>query len=90
MNKQEIANEIARITGITRKDAAAAVDAFCTIVGKAMKDGDKVSLSGFGTFEARMRDARDCKNPLTGETVHVGEHMVPCFKAGKKLKELLL
>lgn len=90
MNKQEVVNEIARTTGITKKDAAAALDAFCNIVGKAILGGDKVTLTGFGTFEARLRDARDCKNPATGETVHVSAHKVPAFKASKTLKEFLL
>ena len=90
MNKQELITEIAKSTGITKKDAGAAVEAFCSIVTNAIKNDDKVTLTGFGTFEARMRDARDCKNPATGESVHVSAHKIPSFKAGKGLKEALL
>ena len=55
-----------------------------------MRNGDKLTLTGFGTFEAKVREARDCKNPQTGETVRVASHKVPHFKAGKGLKDSLL
>ena len=58
-------------------------------IGTALKGGDKVTLTGFGTFEARVRPARDCKVPSTGETVHVGAHTVPAFKPGKWLKDFV-
>lgn len=90
MNKQEVVKEIAKKSGVSKRDADLAIDAFCSIVGNALKNGDKITLTGFGTFEAKMRDARDCKNPATGETVHVSAHKVPSFKAGKGLKEALL
>ena len=90
MKKDELVSKIAGVAGITRKQAAAAVDAFCTEVGNVMRSGDKLTLTGFGTFEAKVRDARDCKNPQTGETVHVAAHKVPHFKPGKGLKVSLL
>ena len=90
MNKEELVTAIAAASGITRKQAGTAIDAFCTAVGQAMRSGDRVTLTGFGTFEARMRDARDCKNPQTGEAVHVAAHYVPVFKPGKGLKDSLL
>jgi DNA-binding protein HU-beta len=55
-----------------------------------MRSGDKLTLTGFGTFEAKVREARDCKNPQTGETVHVAAHKVPHFKPGKGLKDSML
>lgn len=90
MKKEELVIVVANAAGITRKQASTAIDAFCTTVGQAMRSGDKVTLTGFGSFEARMRDARDCKNPQTGETVYVAAHYVPVFKPGKGLKDLLL
>ena len=90
MNKVELANVIAGATGLTKKQANAAVEAFCTAIGKAMRNGEKVTLTGFGTFEARLREARDCRNPSTGESVRVSAHRVPVFKAGKALKDALL
>ncbi len=90
MNKEQVVTKIASVSGITKKQAATALDAFCTLVGEAMRNDDKVTLVGFGTFEAKQRDARDCKNPQTGETVRVAAHKVPHFKAGKALKDSLL
>lgn len=90
MTKEQLVTTIAGAAGINKKQAATALDAFCTVVGDAMRNGDKVTLTGFGTFEAKVREARDCKNPQTGETVHVASHKVPHFKAGKGLKDSLL
>ena len=90
MNKAELVTTIAGASGLTKKQAAAALDAFCTAVGQALRAGDKVQLSGFGTFEPKMRDARDCRNPSNGETVHVAAHLTPSFKAGKALKDSLI
>ena len=87
MKRDEVISKMAQAAGITKKEAGAALDAFCTTVGKALKAGDKVSLTGFGTFEARTHPARDCKVPGTGETVHIGARTVPAFKPGKGLKD---
>lgn len=90
MKRDQLVSNMATAAGITKKQAATALDAFCTSVGSALRAGDKVSLTSFGTFEAKVREARDCKNPQTGETVHVASHKVPHFKAGKGLKDSLL
>lgn len=90
MKKDELAAAISTAAGITRKQAATAVDAFCDVVAKAMHDGDKVTLTGFGTFEAKKRDGRVCRNPQNGETVYVAAHKVPTFKAGKGLKDAIM
>jgi DNA-binding protein HU-beta len=90
MTKEQMVQTMANAAGITKKQAATALDAFCTAVGSAMRNGDKLTLTGFGTFEAKVREARDCKNPQTGETVRVASHKVPHFKAGKGLKDSLL
>lgn len=90
MNKEQAVSKIAAVAGITKTQAATALDAFCTIVGDTLRSGDKLTLTGFGTFEAKHREARDFTSPANGETIHVAAHSVPHFKAGKGLKDALL
>ena len=89
MSKQELIEGIAEKAGLTKADAGRALDGFIASITEALKKGDKVALVGFGTFEAKKRDARDGRNPLTGETVHIPAKVVPTFKAGSKLKDAL-
>jgi DNA-binding protein HU-beta len=89
MKKDDVVSAMAKAAGITKKEAGVALDAFIEQIGSALKAGDKVVLSGFGTFEARVHPARDCKVPSTGETIHVGAKTVPAFKPGKGLKEAI-
>ena len=89
MKKDDLISKMAKDADISKKEAAAALDSFVNQIGTALKGGDKVTLTGFGTFEARVRPARDCKVPGTGETVHVGAHTVPAFKPGKWLKDFV-
>ena len=89
MNKKEmVANVKARMEG-TNKEAALAVD---SVIG-AIKDGvmcdGKVSMVGFGSFEAVFRGSRTCKNPQNGETIEVAAKMAPRFKPSKSLKEMV-
>ena len=86
MNKTELVAAIAEKAGISKKDADAAVAAFVATVTDAMKAGDKVSLIGFGTFEAKARAARTGINPMTKETIKIAACKVPSFKAGQALK----
>lgn len=86
MNKTELVAAIAEKAGISKKDADAAVAAFVATVTDAMKAGDKVSLVGFGTFEAKARAARTGINPMTKETIEIAACKVPAFKAGQALK----
>lgn len=93
MNKAEMIEKVARITGLTQKDSKAAVDAiFDTEPGRGIiaieLDGDrKVTLSGFGTFETRHRKARTGRNPRTGEQIQIPASKAPVFKAGKPFKD---
>lgn len=87
MNKTELVNAIAAKTGLSKKDADAALAATVEAVTEALKAGDKVSLIGFGTFEVRERAARQGKNPATGETIEIAACKAPAFKAGKALKD---
>lgn len=88
MNKKELIAAIAEKAGLTKKDAEKALSAFVETVSGALKEGKKIQLVGFGTFESRKRAAREAKNPRTGAVVAVPETIVPGFKAGKALKDI--
>lgn len=87
MNKTELIANVAESTGISKKEAAAVVDATFSSITNAMIAGEKVQLIGFGTFETRDRAAKIGKNPKTGEAVEIAACKVPAFKAGKALKD---
>ena len=87
MNKTELIEAIAKESNLSKKDAEAALSAYTTVVTKALKKGDKVTLVGFGTYEVRNRAARNGKNPQTGEAVTIKAAKVPAFKPGKGLKD---
>lgn len=86
-NKQELVDSVANATGLTKKDATAAVDAVFTSIEEALKNGEKVQLIGFGNFEVRDRAARKGRNPQTGAEIEIPASKVPAFKPGKALKE---
>lgn len=87
MNKTELVAAIAAKAGISKKDADAAVAAFSESIIEEIKNGGKVQIVGFGTFEARKRAARSGINPQTKEPIEIGESTVPAFKAGKAFKD---
>ena len=87
MNKAELIAAIAAKTGDTKKAAEASVNAFVDTVTEALKEGDKVQLVGFGTFETRERAAREGRNPRTKEAITIPASTVPVFKAGKEFKD---
>ncbi|MCD8120978.1 MAG: HU family DNA-binding protein [Clostridiales bacterium] len=89
MNKQELITAIAEQSGLTRKDADAAVKAFVEVVSGALKEGDRVQMIGFGTFEVSERGARTGRNPRSGETIEIAASRIPKFKAGKALRDLI-
>ena len=89
MNKNELIAAMAEKSGLTKKDAGAALDAFASSVLDALKNGDKVQLVGFGTFEVKSRAARTGKNPRTGEAVEIPASKAPSFKPGKAFKDAL-
>ena len=89
MNKTELAAAIAEKAGISKRDAEAAVKVFIDVVSEELKDGGKVQLVGFGTFEVSERSARQGRNPQTGETIEISASRTPKFKAGKSLKDLV-
>ena len=86
MNKAQLINEVSAACGLTKKEVAVAVDATIEAIVAAIKEGDKVQLSGFGTFETKTRAARTGRNPKTGEAVEIPESKYPVFTASKALK----
>ncbi len=89
MNKEELVQEVAKKAKATQKDVAEVLSAFVDVVEKTVSKGKKVTLVGFGTFEARKRAARTGRNPQTGKEIKIPAKTVPTFTAGKKFKELV-
>jgi DNA-binding protein HU-beta len=89
MNKKELSQELAARRDLTDKAAAELVDAVLDLITEKLSEGDKVALSGFGTFEVRDRSARTGRNPQTGEAMEIDARKAPAFRAGKKLKEVV-
>ena len=89
MNKAELIAKISEESKLTKKAAETALDAFVTSVEEALKNGEKVQLVGFGTFEVRERAARKGRNPQTKAEIKIPASIAPVFKAGKALKELV-
>ncbi len=86
MNKEQLIERVATKTGLSKKDASAALDAILDGITGALKKGEKVTLVGFGTFTVRRRKAREGRNPQTGEKIKIPARKVPAFTAGKDLK----
>ena len=89
MNKSELVAAVGDKAGLNNSEAGAAIDAVFACITDALKDGDKVSLVGFGTFAVRERAARQGRNPKTGEPIQIAAGKTPAFKAGKALKDAL-
>ena len=87
MNKSELIDAVASDTGLSRADATNATDALLDSIVGALKQGDQVTLVGFGTFSVRARAARSGRNPQTGETIQIKASNSPGFKAGKAFKD---
>jgi DNA-binding protein HU-beta len=89
MNKGEFIAAIADESGLSRADAERAIEGMFTVVKKALKSGEQVSLVGFGTFVVRQRAERTGRNPRTGDEIRIAASSVPAFKPGKALKDAL-
>lgn len=87
MNKLALMEAIASQSGVSKKDVGVILDAFEDVVTKEITSGNKVSLTGFGTFSVTERKAREGVNPQTGEKIQIPATKVPKFKAGKTLKD---
>ena len=89
MNKSELVDAIAKKAEITKKDTQAILDAFTEVVTKTLKKGDKVAITGFGSWEVRQRAARTGRNPRTKKAIKIPACKVPKFRPGKTLKEVV-
>ena len=87
MNKTDLINGVAAEAGLSKKDAEAAVNATIAAIAGALKNGDKVQLIGFGTFEVKDVAAREGRNPKTGEVIMIDACKKPSFTASKALKD---
>jgi integration host factor beta subunit len=87
MNKGDLINAIAEQANLTKAQATEALNTVLDSVGSALKEGDKVTLVGFGTFSVNKRDARTGRNPRTGETIQIAAKNVVKFKPGKELTD---
>ena len=87
MNKAELINAVAASADCSKKDAEAVITAALDTITAALKDGYKVQLVGFGSFEVKKRAARIGRNPKTKESIEIPASVVPVFKAGKALKD---
>ncbi len=87
MNKTELTDTVAESTGMTKADAARAVDSVLGTITDALAKGEQVGVVGFGTFLVRDRAARTGRNPQTGAEIQIAAAKVPAFKPGKALKD---
>ncbi len=89
MTKTELITQVAEKSGLTKKDSAVAVEAFQDAVAEALAAGDGLTLTGFGSFVVSERDAREGRNPKTGEKMAIAASKSVKFKPGKLLKDAL-
>lgn len=90
MNKTDLVNKIAEMTGTTKKDTELVLNGFVEVISKTLASGDKIQLVGFGTFETRMRKAKQGVNPKNPQQkISIPASKAPAFKPGKTLKEIV-
>jgi len=87
MNKSQLVDAAAQKASMTKKDVNMALDALLEAITEAIAGNDKVTLVGFGTFEAKLRQAREGRNPSSGESITIPSRMMPKFSPGKALKD---
>ena len=87
MNKTDLITSIAKESGLSKKDAAAALDATVDAIKTALAENDTVRILGFGSFSVKERPERQGRNPATGEAMTIKASKTPVFKAGKGLKD---
>ena len=89
MNKLELIAVVAERSGLSKKDAERVLNATIDTVSATIAKGDRVQISGFGTFEARQRSPRMGRNPVTKESMEIPATRVPTFKPSKALRDLI-
>lgn len=89
MKKTDLIAAVAEQSGLSKKDAEKAINATIDTIINAVAEGDKIQLTGFGTFEQRQRNARTGVDPRTGNSIEIPASKVPAFKAGKGFKDIV-
>ena len=89
MNKAQLINAVAGKCALSKKDADAAINSCFDTIIEELEKGEKVQIVGFGCFEVRERSARKGRNPMTGETIDIGETRSVAFKPGKSIKDAM-
>lgn len=89
MTKNELVERVAKKIGLTRKASFDAVNAIFGSIKESLAKGDKVVITGFGTFKVRSRKSRKGRNPQTGSSIQIAGHKLPGFTAGKTLRRLI-
>lgn len=89
MTKNELVEKVAKKAHLTKRAAADAVNSTFNLIRDAMVRGEKVVVTGFGTFLVRSRAARRGRNPQTGQTIQIPSKKLPSFSAGKTIKRLI-
>ncbi|MFN7160931.1 MAG: HU family DNA-binding protein [Candidatus Gracilibacteria bacterium] len=89
MTKQDLVAHLANKAGVTKKQAGVMLESFMDAVMAALKKGDSLTLTGFGTFKVSKRAARQGVNPRTRQKISIPAMKVPAFKAGKKFREVV-
>jgi len=87
MSKADLVEKVAEQTSMPKKDVKTVVDGFIGAITEQLNSGGKVSLTGFGTFEVRERQAREGVKPGTSDRIQIPASKVPAFKPGKGLKD---
>jgi DNA-binding protein HU-beta len=89
MNKSELINSLSEETTFSKKDVSRVLEALTRIIERSLKKGEKVSITGFGSFWISRRPARKGINPATKERINLPEVNIPRFKPGKNLRDLV-
>jgi DNA-binding protein HU-beta len=89
MTKADIVDKVASGTGLTKLETEAIIEGFFKTVIEALQEGKGIEIRGFGSYKVKKKNARQARNPKTGEQVFVPEHYVPSFKFSKEFKEMV-
>jgi DNA-binding protein HU-beta len=92
VNKQELVAAVAKRLGVTKAKAAQVTDLFfgaSGLIASELKRGERVAITGFGSFETRKREAREWRDPRTGKAVNIKASAVPAFRASRALRDLV-
>jgi DNA-binding protein HU-beta len=89
MTKADIVDKVAAGTGLTKLETEAIIEGFFKTVIESLKDGKGIEIRGFGSYKVKKKNARQARNPKTGDQVFVPEHYVPTFKFSKEFKDIV-